>query len=111
MLDSEAALNASNQSSKFGTKNWVEINDDSRRGYTTGCDIKLKTAMLRPDLCDYADTYILVKGTITITGTGDDAASRRPDERNKGAIFKNCVPFTECISKKKRYGNRYCSRY
>ena len=51
------------------------------------------------DLCDYADAYILVKGTITITGAGDDAAARRADERNKGVIFKNCAPFTKCISK------------
>ena len=33
--------NASNQPSKFRTKNWVEINDESRGGYTTGCDIKV----------------------------------------------------------------------
>ena len=55
--------------------------------------------MLRSSLCDYADAYILVKGTITITGAGDDAAARRADERNKGVIFKNCAPFTKCISK------------
>ena len=39
--------------------------------------------MLRPSLCDYADAYILVKGSITITGAGDNAAARRVDERNK----------------------------
>ena len=55
--------------------------------------------MLRSSLCDYADAYILVKGTITITGAGEDAAPRRADERNKGVIFKNCAPFTKCISK------------
>ena len=95
---SGAALNASNQRSKFRTKNWVEINDESRGGYTTGSDIKFKTTMLRSSLCDYADAYILVKGTITITGAGDDAAARRADERNKGVIFKNFVSFTKCIS-------------
>ena len=89
----------SNQPSKFRTKNWVEINDKSRGVYTTGSDIKFKTTMLRSSLCDYADAYILVKGTITITGAGDDAAARRADERNKGVIFKNCAPFTKCISK------------
>ena len=91
--------NASNQPSKFRTKNQVEINDESRGGYTTGSDIKFKTAMLRSSLCDYADAYILVKGTITITGAGDDAAARRADERNNGIIFKNCAPFTKRISK------------
>ena len=55
--------------------------------------------MLRSSLCDYADAYILVKGTITITGAGDDAAARRADERNKSLIFKNCASFTKCISK------------
>ena len=55
--------------------------------------------MLRSNLCDYADSYILVKGTITITGAGDDAAARRADERNKGVTFKNCTPFTKCINR------------
>ena len=55
--------------------------------------------MLRSNLCDYADAYILVKGTITITGAGDDAAARQADERNKGVTFKNCAPFTEFISR------------
>ena len=55
--------------------------------------------MLRSNLCDYADAYILVKGTITITGAGNDDAAKRLDERNKDVIFKNCAPFTKCISR------------
>ena len=55
--------------------------------------------MLRSSLCDYADAYILVKGTIKITGAGGDADAREVDERNKGVIFKNCAPLTKCISK------------
>ena len=90
---------ASNQPSKFRTKNWVVINDESKGGYTTGSNITFKTAMLRFSLCDYADAYTLVKGTITITGVGDHAAARRADERNEGVIFKNCAPFTKCMSK------------
>ena len=85
----------SNQPSKFRTKNWVEINDESKDLYKPGSDIKFKTTMLRSNLCDYTDPYILVKGTITITGAGDAAAARRADERNKGVIFKNCTPFTK----------------
>ena len=54
--------------------------------------------MLKSSLCDYSDTYILVKGEITITGAGDDAAARQADERDKGVAFKNCAPFTNCIS-------------
>ena len=43
--------------------------------------------------------HILVKRTITITGDGDDAAARQRDERDKGLIFKDRVPFTKCISR------------
>ena len=89
---------ALNQPSKFRTRNWVEINNESRGTYTSN-DIKFKTTMLRSNLCDYADAYILVKGTITITGAGNDDAAKRLDERNKGVIFKNCAPFTKCISR------------
>ena len=88
----------SNQPYKFRTRNRVEINDESRGTYTSN-DIKFKTTMLRSNLCDYADAYILVKGTITITGAGNDDAARQGDERDKGVIFKNCAPFTKCISR------------
>ena len=54
--------------------------------------------MLKSSLCDYSDAYILAKGKITITGAGDDAAARQADERDKGAAFKSCTPFTNCIS-------------
>ena len=54
--------------------------------------------MLKSSLCDYSDAYILVKGTLTITGIGADAAARQADERDKGVPFKNCAPFTNCIS-------------
>ena len=94
MLDSEA----SHQPSKFRTKNWVEIKDESRGTYT-GSDIKFKTSMLRSNLCDNADAYILVKEIITITGAGNDDAAKRLDERNKGVIFEKCAPFTKCISR------------
>ena len=55
--------------------------------------------MLRSNLFDYADAYILVKGAITITVAGDDDAAKRLDERNKSVIFKNCAPFTKYISR------------
>ena len=88
----------SDNPSKFRTRNWVEINDESRGTYTSN-DIKFKTTMLRSNLCDYADAYILVKGTITITGAGADAVARQADEREKGVTFKNCAAFTKCISR------------
>ena len=52
---------ATDNLSKFRTRNWVEINDASRGNYVNG-DIKFKTTMLRSNLYDYADSYILVKG-------------------------------------------------
>ena len=55
--------------------------------------------MLRSNLYDNADSYILVKGTITVTGAGDNADARNADERGKGVTFKNCAPFTKCISR------------
>ena len=66
----------SNQRSKFRTRNLIEINDESRGRYTSN-DIKFKTTMLRSNLCDYADAYILVKGTITIASAGDDDAAKQ----------------------------------
>ena len=55
--------------------------------------------MLRSNLYDNADSYILVKGTITVTGAEDNADARNADERGKGVTFKNCAPFTKCISR------------
>ena len=90
--------NTLNQPSKFRTRNWTEINDESRGAYNVNSQIKFKTTMLKSSLCDYSDAYILVKGTITIAGAGADAAAREADERDKVVIFKNCAPFTNCIS-------------
>ena len=90
--------NKSNQPSKFRTKNWVEINDESSGTYNVNSQIKFKTLMFKSSLCDYSDAYILVKGTITIAEAGDDAAARQADERDKVVVFKNCAPFTNYIS-------------
>ena len=54
--------------------------------------------MLKSSLFDYRDAYILVNGKITIKGAGDNAEARQTDERDKGVAFKNCAPFTNCIS-------------
>ena len=82
--------NTLNQPSKFGTRNWVEINDESRGAYIVNSQIKFKTTMLKSGLCDYSDAYILVKGKITIAGAGAHAAARQAYERDKVVIFKNC---------------------
>ena len=55
--------------------------------------------MLRSNLCHFSDAYIFVKGSITITGDGDNNAARQADERDKGVTFKNYAPFIKCISR------------
>ena len=90
--------NTPNQPTKFKAKNWVEINDDSCGLYNTSSQTKFKVSMLRQSSCDYTDAYILVSGAIAITRTGDDHAARQLDEKNNGVIYKNCAPFTDCIS-------------
>ena len=87
---------ASNQPSKFRTGNWVEINDESRGAYNVNSQIKFKTTMLKSSLCDYSDAYILVKGTISVNNTAAAGAAVNNDDRK--VIFKNCAPFTNCIS-------------
>ena len=87
---------ASNQPSKFRTKYWVEINDESRGTYNVNSKIKFKTTMLKSSLYDYSDAYILVKGTITVNNTA--VADADASNTNKNVIFKNCAPFTNCIS-------------
>ena len=75
-------INPLNFEQKFGLNNRVNN------------QIKFKTIMLRPSLCDYSDSYILVKGKITITGQGADGAARQADKRDNGVVFKNSTPFT-----------------
>ena len=53
--------------------------------------------MLRSSLCDYSDAYILVKGNITVNNTAAEGAAA--NNTDKKVIFKNCAPFTNCISK------------
>ena len=86
----------SNQPSKFRTKNWVVINDESRGTCNANSQIKFKTTMLKSSLCDYSDAYILVKGTITVNNTAAEGAAA--NNANKKVIFKNCAPFTNFIS-------------
>ena len=60
---------------KFVTKKWIEVYDQSEKNYDFNKEIRIKTSMLRSDLCDYSDVYIVVKETITVdkkTLTADD---------------------------------------
>ena len=82
---------------RFVTKKWIEVYDLSGESYITNKQIKFKTPMLRSDLCDYSDAYILVKGKITVTkGENNDANN---DAYYKKLALKNNAPFISCISK------------
>ena len=78
---------------RFITKKWIEVQSQSGSTYNTSNPIRLKTSMLRSDLCDYSDAYVWVKGTITVTNPNDNA------NFNKELTLKNNAPFISCISK------------
>ena len=56
---------------KYVTKKWIEVYDQSEKNYNVNKEIRIKTSMLRSDLCDFSDAYIVVKGTITVTNPND----------------------------------------
>ena len=78
---------------RFVTKKWIEVYDQSEKIYSPNKEIRIKTSMLRSDLCDFSDAYIVVEGDITLEG--DNNANKR----NKNFAFKNNAPFINCISK------------
>ena len=73
--------NTPNQPSKFRTKNWVEVNDESRGTYNVDSQIRFKTSMLRSSLFDYSDAYIFVSATITVSNTAAAAATAAANNR------------------------------
>ena len=77
---------------RFVTKKLIEIYDQSEKNYNFNKEIRIKTPLLRSDVCYFSDAYILLKGIITVT---------EPDnaKRNKAVTFKNNAPFINRISK------------
>ena len=78
---------------RFVTKKWIEVYDQSGGNYNVNKEIRIKTSMLRSDLCDFNDTYIVVIGNIALEGDND------ANKRNKNFALKNNAPFINCISK------------
>ena len=76
----------------FVTKKWIEVYDQSEKHCSPNREIRIKTSMLRSDLCDYSNVYIIVKGDIAVTNPNNA-------KRNKAVAFKNNAPFINCISK------------
>ena len=64
--------------------------------YNEDNKIRFKTSMLRSSLCDYSDAC---KGTIIVA----EATAAAPSNANKKVIFKNCPPFTNCVSRINKY--------
>ena len=84
---------------RFITKKWIEVHDQSGNAedrYKPSKQIRFKTSMLRSDLCDFSDAYIVVKGDITLKKDVDKGFI---DVSNRSLAFKNNAPFTNCISK------------
>ena len=81
-----------NESSKFAIRKWYVINDQNNGQYGRGSEndatIKYDTKVIKPNLCNYSDAYILVTGDIKVTGVAADT----------NVAFKNCTPFTRCAT-------------
>ena len=91
--------NESEKLSKFVTREYVSVNSLSNT-YNENKSIRFKTPMLRSNLCDYSDAYILVKGTITVAAPGaNNGANNMRDKRNRPLILKNNAPFFSCITR------------
>ena len=89
----------SEQLSKFVTREYVRVNSLSNM-YNENKSIRFKTPMLRSNLCDYSDVYILFKGTIMVTAPGaNNGANNIRDKKNRPLILKNNAPFVSCITR------------
>ena len=101
---------------KFVTKKWIEVCDQSGGNYSPNKEIRIKTSMLRSDLCNYSDAYIVVNGNIIVNKkalTADDIEEPNNTAANVSATntandnsfgekklgFKNNAPFIKCVSK------------
>ena len=91
--------NESEKLSKFVTREYVRVNSLSNT-YNENKSIRFKTPMLRSNLCDYSDAYVLVKGRITVTAPGaNNGANNIRDESNRPVILKNNASFVSCITR------------
>ena len=89
--------NKGGQLSKFVTREYVRVNS-LLNTYNKNKSIRFKTPMLRSNLCDYSDAYILVKGSITINGVVNGGENEILT-RNRPLILKSNAPFVSCMTK------------
>ena len=91
-----------NKNSKFATKKWYVIDSESKSNYSLENPIKFLTSLLKSNLCDYSDAYILVTGNIIVTRTIAAAAGGGNPQRKQSldaatqVVFKNCASFKDC---------------
>ena len=89
--------NESEKLSKFVTREYVRVNSLSNT-YNENKSIRLKTPMLRSNICDYSDAYILFKGNVTVNGAVNGAENEIL-RRNRPLVLKNNAPFVSCMTK------------
>ena len=87
--------NTLNQTTKFRTKNWVEINDESPGRYNDNIHFQCKTSVIRSSLCAYSDAYIHAKETISIKRVVAAAAA---SNNVKEVVTKNCDRLPDCLN-------------
>ena len=81
---------SNNQLSKFITRKYIEVFDQSDGTYNVSKDIRFKAPQLRSDLCDWEDAYNVVTGKITVTNPSNDAYDKK-------LALKNNAPFFSCV--------------
>ena len=81
-------MNLQNLQQENGTLLMTKNNGQYGNGNENDSTIKFETKVIKSDLCDYSDAYILVTGDITATGGNE----------NTKVAFKNCAPFTRCVT-------------
>ena len=89
-MEHQKILNLLNEAndSKFVTRKWDIVNDNSKSSYDATNEITYHTEVLKSNLCDYNHACILVRGDITVVAA--PAAQ---------VAFSNCAPFTKCKTK------------
>ena len=89
-MEQQKILNLLNDAndSKFVTVKWNIVNDNWNSNYAAANEITYNTEILKSNVCDHNDAYILVIGDITVVAAPATQVA-----------FKNCAPFTKCITK------------
>ena len=100
-MEHQKILNSLNDAndSKFVRRKWNIVNDNSKANYNAGNEITYNIEVLKSNLRDYNDAYILVRGDITVTAAPETQVS-----------FKNCALFTKCITNLIEYSSNYSER-